>query len=151
LIAIAYFWNFLFPINKKLWTSSFVLHTVGLDCLVLGAVVFIMDKKPNAKWPRFFEIAGKNPLAIYLCCLNCLRMDWKRYMLVKPIRFLGYMKTALFIYLPAYWNSLLICDRIYVAVLGDWVTGWIKRRFISGRDQSCNRCRLKKLSIPFYF
>jgi predicted acyltransferase len=66
LIVIAYFWNFVFPINKKLWTSSFVLETVGLDCMILGAVVYIMDKNPTAKWPWFFEVAGKNPLAIYL-------------------------------------------------------------------------------------
>jgi predicted acyltransferase len=33
---IAYWWNFSFPINKKLWTSSFVLNTVGIDCMILA-------------------------------------------------------------------------------------------------------------------
>lgn len=66
LIIIAYFWNFIFPINKKLWTSSFVLQTVGLDCMILGAVIYVIDMQKKTKWSWFFEVAGKNPLAIYL-------------------------------------------------------------------------------------
>jgi len=66
LIVIAYFWNFLFPINKKLWTSSFVLHTVGLDCIILGAVIYLIDMQQKTKWTWFFEVVGKNPLTIYL-------------------------------------------------------------------------------------
>ena len=54
LVVIAYFWNFIFPINKKLWTSSFVLHTVGLDCMILAAVIYIVDIKHRVKWTYFF-------------------------------------------------------------------------------------------------
>ncbi|HWB24146.1 MAG TPA: hypothetical protein VG738_01645 [Chitinophagaceae bacterium] len=43
LIVIAHFWNYQFPINKKLWTSSFVLHTVGIDCLILSGVIYLVD------------------------------------------------------------------------------------------------------------
>ncbi len=43
LIIIAHFWNYQFPINKKLWTSSFVLHTVGIDCLILSGVIYLVD------------------------------------------------------------------------------------------------------------
>jgi len=43
LFVVAYFWNQVFPINKKLWTSSFVLNTVGLDCMILATVIFIVD------------------------------------------------------------------------------------------------------------
>jgi predicted acyltransferase len=39
LFVIAYFWHLLFPINKKLWTSSFVVLTVGLDCILIAIVV----------------------------------------------------------------------------------------------------------------
>ncbi len=66
LVVLAYFWNFIFPINKKLWTSSFVLETVGLDCLLLGAVIYLIDMQQKVKWTWFFEVVGKNPLAIYL-------------------------------------------------------------------------------------
>lgn len=67
LLVIAHFWNYSFPINKKLWTSSFVLHTVGLDCLILSGVIYLVDfKHATGRWTKFFETAGKNPLPIYL-------------------------------------------------------------------------------------
>ena len=66
LIAIAYFWNLSFPINKKLWTSSFVLHTVGLDCVILASIIYVTDFLQKTKWAYFFEVFGKNPLFIYL-------------------------------------------------------------------------------------
>ncbi|MEP6464753.1 MAG: DUF5009 domain-containing protein [Parafilimonas sp.] len=66
LIIIAFFWNYVFPINKKIWTSSFVLHTVGLDCMLLACVMYYIDflNKRTGVW--FFEVFGKNPLFIYL-------------------------------------------------------------------------------------
>ncbi len=66
LLVIAHFWNYQFPINKKLWTSSFVLHTVGLDCMILSAVIYFIDFAHKTKWTYFFEVFGKNPLPIYL-------------------------------------------------------------------------------------
>jgi predicted acyltransferase len=66
LLAIAYCWNLLFPINKKLWTSSFVLLTVGLDCLILGSIIYVVDFLKKTKWTIFFQVFGKNPLFIYL-------------------------------------------------------------------------------------
>lgn len=66
LLVISHFWNYSFPINKKLWTSSFVTHTVGIDLMVLSAVIFIIDFAHRTKWTYFFEVFGKNPLFIYL-------------------------------------------------------------------------------------
>lgn len=66
LVTVAYFWNLLFPINKKLWTSTFVLYTVGLDCLVLSAIIYLVDFKKKTSWNYFFEVFGRNPLFIYL-------------------------------------------------------------------------------------
>ena len=67
LLVIAHFWNYSFPINKKLWTSTFVLHTVGIDCLILSGVIYLIDfKHATGRWIRFFETVGKNPLPVYL-------------------------------------------------------------------------------------
>jgi predicted acyltransferase len=66
LICIAYFWDLVFPINKKLWTSSFVLYTVGLDCVILSAIIYIIDFAGKTRWTGFFTVLGKNPLPIYL-------------------------------------------------------------------------------------
>jgi predicted acyltransferase len=66
LIVVALAWNQCFPINKKLWTSSFVLLTIGLDLIILSALVYVLDILKKVKWTYFFEILGKNPLFIYL-------------------------------------------------------------------------------------
>ncbi|HEX5026967.1 MAG TPA: acyltransferase family protein [Agriterribacter sp.] len=66
LLGIAYFWDFVFPINKKLWTSSFVLYTIALDLAILGILTFIVEIKGITKGTYFFQVFGKNPLFIYL-------------------------------------------------------------------------------------
>ncbi|MFZ2897755.1 MAG: hypothetical protein WA004_03980, partial [Saprospiraceae bacterium] len=65
-LAAAYVWDWVFPINKKLWTSSYVLLTVGLDLLLLALILYTTDFLEK-KWNyRFFDVFGKNPLFIYL-------------------------------------------------------------------------------------
>ena len=66
LVALALAWHPFFPINKKLWTGSFVLLTVGIDCIILAVLIYITDFLQQRKWGYFFEVFGKNPLFIYL-------------------------------------------------------------------------------------
>ncbi len=66
LVFLAYCWGLHFPINKKLWTSTFVLHTVGLDCVIIAAIIYIINFKNKIGWTYFFEVMGRNPLFIYL-------------------------------------------------------------------------------------
>ncbi len=66
LLFAAYCWNLSFPINKKLWTSSFVLHTVGIDCMVIAIIIYIINFRQQTGWTYFFEVFGRNPLFIYL-------------------------------------------------------------------------------------
>jgi predicted acyltransferase len=66
LLLMAAWWDLMFPINKKLWTSSYVLHTVGLDLLILSVLVFIIEIAQRQKWTGFFQVFGKNTLFIYL-------------------------------------------------------------------------------------
>ncbi|HEY8024107.1 MAG TPA: DUF5009 domain-containing protein [Burkholderiaceae bacterium] len=65
-VIAALIWNEVFPINKKLWTSSFVLCTVGLDLIILAALVYVIDIVKFRRWTYFFEVFGKNTLFIYL-------------------------------------------------------------------------------------
>ncbi len=66
LLGVAYLWNLGFPVNKKLWTSSFVILTIGLDMVLLSMIIYTTDfiKEPVNYY--FFEVFGKNPLSIYL-------------------------------------------------------------------------------------
>lgn len=66
LIFGALTWHMAFPINKKLWTSSFVLLTVGIDLLILGALIYVTEILRRRKWTPFFLVFGKNPLFIYI-------------------------------------------------------------------------------------
>ncbi|MEJ7766442.1 MAG: DUF5009 domain-containing protein [Chitinophagaceae bacterium] len=68
LIFTALCWNMVFPINKKLWSSSFVLLTTGIDLVIIAALIFIIEIKNwnRLNWTNFFLVFGKNPLFIYL-------------------------------------------------------------------------------------
>jgi len=66
LSGLGLLWNPLFPINKKLWTSSFVLYTVGLDLIILAVLIYIIEIVRWRKWTSFFKVFGKNALFIYI-------------------------------------------------------------------------------------
>ena len=66
LLFAAYCWDLTFPINKKIWTSSFVLCTSGLGILLLGTLIYFIEiKNKRGAWSSFFEAFGKNALFIY--------------------------------------------------------------------------------------
>lgn len=65
-IALGWAWNAFFPINKALWTSSYVLFTGGLALQFLGLCYWFIDIKGYRKWARPFEIFGVNAIALYV-------------------------------------------------------------------------------------
>lgn len=65
-IGLALLWNIDFPINKNLWSSSFVLLTTGLSLLLLAIFYFIIDVQGYKKWTLFFRVIGMNSILIYL-------------------------------------------------------------------------------------
>lgn len=58
------------PINKKIWSPTFVLTTCGLASSLLALLIWIVDIKGYRRWGRFFEVFGLNPLFLY--CLSAL-------------------------------------------------------------------------------
>jgi predicted acyltransferase len=54
------------PINKKIWSPTFVLATCGLASSFLALLIWIIDVKGYKKWSRFFESFGINPLFLYV-------------------------------------------------------------------------------------
>jgi len=63
---IGWFWGYIFPINKPLWTSSYVLYTGGLAMLFLAFLLWIIDVKKLSKWSKPFVHFGTNPLFIFV-------------------------------------------------------------------------------------
>lgn len=58
------------PINKKVWSPTFVLTTCGLASSFLALLIWIIDIKGYRRWSRFFEVFGINPLFLY--CLGAV-------------------------------------------------------------------------------
>lgn len=65
-VGIGLVWDIVFPINKALWTSSYVVFTGGLALLFLALLLYIIDIKGAKKWSNPFVHFGTNPLFIYL-------------------------------------------------------------------------------------
>jgi predicted acyltransferase len=66
LMIIGQLWNLVFPINKNLWTSSFVCFVGGLSLLLFTLFYLIIDVWNFRKWAFFFVVIGMNPITIYL-------------------------------------------------------------------------------------
>jgi predicted acyltransferase len=66
LVLIALFWAEFFPFAKQLWTSTFVLLTVGIDLALIGILIYMIEIKSWNRGVGFFLVFGKNPLFIYL-------------------------------------------------------------------------------------
>lgn len=66
LTAIGWCWHFFFPINKSLWTSSYVVYTSGIALCFLGFCYWLIDIKGYKKWTKPFVIFGVNALALFV-------------------------------------------------------------------------------------
>lgn len=66
LIALACIWDLSFPINKKIWTSSYVLYTSGVALLFLGVIYWIADILGYQRWTKPLTIYGMNALFVYM-------------------------------------------------------------------------------------
>lgn len=64
-IVIGLLWNLHFPINKRLWSSSFIMLTSGIAFLFLAIFFWLIDVKGYSKWTFFFNVIGLNSLTIY--------------------------------------------------------------------------------------
>lgn len=65
-LLLALLWNLDFPINKNMWSSSFVLLTTGLSLLLLSCFYYVIDVLGYKKWAFFFKVIGMNSILIYL-------------------------------------------------------------------------------------
>ena len=59
-------WNWVFPINKSLWTSSYVLFTAGLAAVSIGTIMWMVDMQGWRRWTKPFVIYGTNPLVAFV-------------------------------------------------------------------------------------
>lgn len=59
-------WATVFPLNKKIWTSSYVVYTSGLAMVFLAMIIYLTEIFRLRGWANFFDVFGKNPLFIFV-------------------------------------------------------------------------------------
>ncbi len=68
-------WGQFFPINKALWTSSYVLVTTGMALLIFGACYWLIEIKGWRRWSKPFEVFGVNAIAAYFLHVFFLKVQ----------------------------------------------------------------------------
>lgn len=65
-LMIGWFWSAVFPINKNLWTSSYVVFTAGFACVIIATCIWAIDVHGWRGWTKPFVIYGVNPLVAFV-------------------------------------------------------------------------------------
>nr|WP_315207410.1 DUF5009 domain-containing protein [uncultured Flavobacterium sp.] len=65
LLIAGLLWSLLFPLNKSIWTSSYVLYTAGIATICLTVLYFLIDIANYKKWTKLFLIWGVNPMIVF--------------------------------------------------------------------------------------
>jgi predicted acyltransferase len=67
LTMAGFMWDMVFPINKKIWTSSYTVYTTGLGIYTIATMIYLIEfKQIKGWWAKFFDVFGKNPLFIFV-------------------------------------------------------------------------------------
>lgn len=77
LLCIALVWNIWYPINKLLWSSSFVLYAGGWSILILASLYFVIDASGYNKWSKPFQALGKNAILVFTAALCFQGAFWR--------------------------------------------------------------------------
>ncbi len=104
-------WDWFFPINKNIWTSSYVVFTAGFACVVLATCLWLIDVHQIKGWARPFVIYGVNPLVAFAgsgLMARIIDTFWKVNVNGKPTSVHQYTFDLFFApYFPARFASLL--------------------------------------------
>ena len=120
LIFLALCWNNFFPINKKLWTGSFVFLTVGIDCVLLAALVYLIDFLQIRRFNYFFEVFGRNPLFIYLLSELGVTLLW--FFPIGGVSLYRWLFDSVFSKAGMYFGSFLFAITV---MLSCWLVGYV--------------------------
>ncbi|HVS61351.1 MAG TPA: DUF5009 domain-containing protein [Gemmatimonadaceae bacterium] len=65
-MMVGLMWNWAFPINKNLWTSSYVIFTAGMACVALATIMWMVDYCNVKWWTKPFVVFGVNPIVAFV-------------------------------------------------------------------------------------
>ena len=107
-------WNFWFPINKALWTSSYVLFTSGAALVLLALCYWLIEVKGRRGWSRFFEVFGVNAIAAYVLSIFVLKIQ-NRIPIANPDGTAGNLRLFITRHLFESWTSPVKGSLLYAA------------------------------------
>lgn len=76
-LVVGMIWDGLFPINKKLWTSSYVLFSTGWGLVFLAACYDLIEVRKIKRWSKGFEIIGLNAIALFVASVFLIKVTVK--------------------------------------------------------------------------
>jgi predicted acyltransferase len=121
-VALGQVWSWWFPVNKALWTSSYVLLTAGLALLVLAALYWLIEMQGYRRWATPLAVFGVNALILYFLSSAMARLLVLIRAADGPL-----LKTWLFDRLFAPWatpiNASLAYALAYLALW--WALMWV--------------------------
>ncbi len=131
IMVVGWLWGFIFPINKALWTSSYVLFTGGIAALVLAGLTWLIDIKKWKQpfWP--FEVFGTNSIFLFVASglwtktIIAIKLDLDG----KSVSAYNYLYKTIFVPMAGDMNGSLLFALTHV--LGFWlVLYWMYRKKI---------------------
>jgi predicted acyltransferase len=122
LVFIALFWGQFFPIGKKLWTSSFVLLTVGIDLMLISILTYTIEIKQWQRGTKFFLVFGKNSLPIYLLS-ELLFVVFTLVMVEAGVNFYDWINIVFFQNIFPGPFGVLLFSLCYMLLC--WSVGWL--------------------------
>lgn len=99
-LVVGGLWNFWFPINKNLWSSSFVVFTGGIALILLATIYYIIDQKGRTGWTKPLIILGTNSIFVYVLSetvnLTLIHLSWKSLIFQNLFSWAGQLNGSLF-------------------------------------------------------
>lgn len=121
LVVIAQIWDIWFPINKPLWTSSYVLLSTGWVLVLLAALILIIEIWRFRAWTFFFEVFGRNPLFIFV--LSGLVVMLMNIIYIEGIASKTYIYNHYFLSWLSNYNASMLFAICYMLLM--WLIGYI--------------------------
>jgi predicted acyltransferase len=124
-LGLGKLWAFWFPINKNLWTSSYVLFTAGFAMFILAVCMWLTDVRGWKLWARPFVWFGVNPLAIYFLASWLGKASVSHRIHGAPWKNIVYRNVFAHLFANAYLDSLAFAMS-YVLLF--WLIAWVLYR-----------------------
>jgi predicted acyltransferase len=125
-IALGRAWDLIFPINKPLWTSSFVVYTCGFASLTLGILLWIIDVKGYTRWTKPLQVFGMNPIFIYVLSEFMAITFWIKISSTpagESVSIVNWVYMKCFLPLTGTYNGSLLYALVFTFVC--WIAAWV--------------------------